>query len=79
MVDLPSSSSLIGVRLVELVTSDAVYGLQTVLFMAVRPPIMRLTVALVLAAPAVAAGHTLIHGTTREAGCHPKSDASSSV
>ncbi|WP_342587991.1 hypothetical protein [Rhizobium multihospitium] len=43
------------------------YGLLIVLFMAVRPPILRLAVALVFAAPAAVAGYVLVHGITREA------------
>lgn len=35
--------------------------------MAVRPPILRLAVALVFAAPAAVAGYALVYGITREA------------
>lgn len=62
-----SGSGLIGAGLVGLVSGAAAYGLLIVLFMVVRPPILRLTVALVFAAPAAVAGFALVHGITREA------------
>ena len=62
-----SGSGLIGAALVELVTGAVAYGLLIALFMAVRPPILRLAMALVLAAPATVAGYALVHGITREA------------
>ncbi|MCH4540433.1 hypothetical protein [Ochrobactrum sp. A-1] len=62
-----SGSGLIGAGLVGLVTGAVAYGLLIVLFMAVRPPILRLAVALVFAAPAVVAGYALVHGITAEA------------
>jgi len=49
------------------VAGAVAYGLLIVLFMAVRPPILRLAVALVFAAPAAVAGYALVHGITREA------------
>jgi len=49
------------------VAGAVTYGLLIVLFMAVRPPILRLAVALVFAAPAAVAGYALVHGITREA------------
>lgn len=45
-----SGSGLIGAGLVGLVAGAAAYGLLIVLFMTVRPPILRLAVALVFAA-----------------------------
>ena len=62
-----SGSGLIDAGLVGLVTCAVAYGLLIVLFMAVRPPILRLAVALVFAAPAAVAGYALVHGITREA------------
>jgi len=62
-----SGSGLIGAGLVGLVAGAVAYGLLIVLFMAVRPPILRLAVALVFAAPAVVAGYALVHGITCEA------------
>lgn len=62
-----SGSGLIGAGLVGLVTGAVAYGLLIVLFMAVRPPILRLAVALVFAAPAAVAGYALVHGITGEA------------
>ncbi|ONH81890.1 hypothetical protein APZ41_017480 [Roseomonas mucosa] len=53
--------------LVGLVTGAVAYGLLIVLFMAARPPILRLAVALVSAAPAAVAGYALVHGITGEA------------
>ncbi len=62
-----SGSGLIGAGLVGLVAGAVTYGLLIVLFMAVRPPILRLAVALVFAAPAAVAGYALVHGITAEA------------
>ncbi|MDQ0507236.1 hypothetical protein [Xanthobacter agilis] len=62
-----SGSGLIGAGLVGLIAGAVAYGLLIVLFMAVRPPILRLAVALVFAAPAAVAGYALIHGLAREA------------
>jgi len=62
-----SGSGMIGAGLVGLVAGAAAYGLLIVLFMAVRPPILRLVVALVFATPAAVAGYALVHGITREA------------
>ena len=62
-----SGSGLIGAGLVGLVAAVAAYGLLVVLFITVRPPILRLAVALVVAAPAAVAGYALVHGITREA------------
>ena len=62
-----SGSGLIDAGLVGLVAGAVAYGLLIVLFMAVRPPILRLAVALVFAAPAAVAGYALVHGITAEA------------
>lgn len=62
-----SGSGLIGAGLVGLVAGAVAYGLLIVMFMAVRPPILRLTVALAFAAPAAVAGYALVHGITRGA------------
>jgi len=62
-----SGSGLIGAGLIGLVAGAAAYGLLIVLFMVVRPPILRLAVALVFAALAAAAGFALIHGIARDA------------
>ncbi|WP_347882168.1 hypothetical protein, partial [Agrobacterium sp. GD03638] len=62
-----SGSGLIGAGLVGLVTGAVAYGLLIVLFMAVRPPILRLAVALAFAVPAAVAGYAMVHGITREA------------
>ena len=47
-----------------MVAGAAAYGLLIVLLLVIRPPILRLAMALVFAAPA---GFALIHGITREA------------
>ena len=62
-----SGSGLIGAGLVGLVTGAVAYGLLIVLFMAARPPILRLAVALAFAVPAAVAGYAMVHGITREA------------
>ncbi|MFC5508108.1 hypothetical protein [Bosea massiliensis] len=62
-----SGSGLIGAGLIGLVADAAAYGLLIVLFMTARPPILRLAVAFVFAAPAAVAGFALVHGITREA------------
>lgn len=62
-----SGSGLIGAGLVGPIAGAAAYGLLVVLFMVVRPPILRLVVALVFAAPAVIAEYALVHGITRDA------------
>lgn len=62
-----SGSGLIGAGLVGLVAGAAAYGLLVTLFIVVRPPILRIAVALVFAAPAAVAGYALVHGITREA------------
>ncbi|MCJ2876617.1 hypothetical protein JUM41_20410 [Rhizobium pusense] len=62
-----SGSGLIGAGLVGLVAGAATYGLLILLFIMVRPPILRLAVALAFAAPAAVAGYALVHGITREA------------
>ncbi len=49
------------------VAGTAAYGLLIVLFMMVRPPIPRRTVAFVFAAPAAIAGYALVHGIMRHA------------
>jgi len=62
-----SGSGMIGAGLVGLVAGAVAYGLLIVLFVAVRPPILRLAVALVFATPAAVAGYALVHGITRDA------------
>ncbi len=62
-----SGSGLIGAGLVGLFAGVFAYGLLIALFVAVRPPILRLAVSLVFAAPPAVAGYALVHGITREA------------
>lgn len=59
-----TGSGLIGAGLV---AAGVAFGLLAFLFAALRPPILRLIVALVFAAPAAVAGYALVHGITREA------------
>lgn len=62
-----SGSGFIGAVLVGLVAAATAYSLLVILFIVVRPPILRLAVALVFAAPAAVAGYALVHGITSEA------------
>ncbi len=59
-------SGLIGAGLVGLAAGAAAFGLLVFLFASLRPPILRLIVALAFAAPAAMAGYMLVHGVTRE-------------
>uniref|UniRef100_B0SV45 Uncharacterized protein n=1 Tax=Caulobacter sp. (strain K31) TaxID=366602 RepID=B0SV45_CAUSK len=61
-----TGSGLIGAGLVGLVAGAVAFGLLVFLFASLRPPILRLVVALVFAAPAAMAGYMLVHGVTRE-------------
>jgi hypothetical protein len=62
-----TGSGLIGAGLVGLVVGAATFGLLALLFATLRPPVLRLTVALVFAAPAAMAGYMLVYGVAREA------------
>lgn len=62
-----TGSSLIGAGLIGLVAGAASFGLLVFLFAAVRPPLLRLIVALIFAAPAAMAGYALVHGVIHEA------------
>lgn len=62
-----TGSGLIGAGLVGLAAGAVAFGLLVFLFASLRPPILRLIVALVFAAPAAMAGYALVHGVTREA------------
>lgn len=59
-----SGSGPIGAGLIGLIAGVSAYGLLLILFMTLRPPILRLAVALVFAAPAAVAGCALVHGVT---------------
>lgn len=61
-----TGSGFIGAGLVGIVTAVAAFGILAFLFDTLRPPILRLIVALVFAAPAAVAGYALIHGVTKE-------------
>ncbi len=62
-----TGSGLIGAGLVGLASGAVAFGLLVFLFASLRPPILRLIVALVFAAPAAMAGYALVHGVTKEA------------
>lgn len=62
-----TGSGLIGAGLVGLAAGTVAFGLLVFLFASLRPPILRLVVALVFAAPAAMAGYALVHGVTKEA------------
>ena len=61
-----TGSGFIGAGLVGVVAGAAAFGVLALLFDSLRPPILRLLVALVFAAPAAVAGYALIHGITKE-------------
>jgi len=61
-----TGSGFIGAGLVGIVSAVAAFGILALLFDTLRPPILRLLVALVFAAPAAFAGYALIHGITKE-------------
>lgn len=62
-----TGSGLIGAGLVGLAAGAVAFGLLVFLFASLRPPILRLIVALVFATPAAIAGYALVHGVTHEA------------
>jgi len=62
-----TGSGLIGAGFVGLLAGAVAFGVLVFLFETLRPPILRLAVALVFAVPAVIAGYALIHGITRDA------------
>ena len=62
-----TGAGLIGAGLVGLFAAGAAFGVLALLFATLRPPILRLVVALVFAAPAAVAGYALVYGLTREA------------
>lgn len=61
-----TGSGLIGAGFVGLVAAGVAFGILALLFDTLRPPILRLIVALVFAAPAAVAGYALVHGVTKE-------------
>lgn len=61
-----TGSGFIGAGLVGFVAAVAAFGILAFLFDTLRPPILRLIVALIFAAPAAVAGYALIHGVTKE-------------
>ncbi len=61
-----TGSGLIGAGLVGFVAGLAVFGVLVFLFAALRPPILRITIALIFAAPAAVAGYELVWGIAHE-------------
>lgn len=61
-----TGSSLIGAGLVGLVAAGVAFGILALLCDTLRPPVLRLLLALIFAAPAAIAGYALVHGVTRE-------------
>lgn len=61
-----TGSGFIGAGLVGLVAAGAAFGILALLFDTLRPPILRLIVALIFAVPAAVAGYALVHGVTKE-------------
>lgn len=61
-----TGSGLIGAGFVGLAAAVAAFGILAFLFDTLRPPILRLIVVLIFAAPAAVAGYALIHGITKE-------------
>lgn len=61
-----TGSGFIGAGLVGIAAAVAAFGILAFLFDTLRPPILRLAVALVFAAPAAVAGYALIQGVTKE-------------
>ena len=61
-----TGSGFIGAGLVGIVAAVAAFGILAFLFDTLRPPILRLIVVLIFAAPAAVAGYALIHGITKE-------------
>lgn len=60
-----TGAGFIGAGLVGLVAAVTAFGILALLLDTLRPPILRLIVALVFAAPAVVAGYALVHGVTK--------------
>jgi len=59
-------SGTIGASFIGVIAATAAFGVFAVLFATLRSPILRFTVALVFAVPAVIAGYALVHGVTFE-------------
>ena len=62
-----TGSGLIGAGLVGLFSAGVAFGVLAGLFETIRSPVIRLSVALVFAAPAAVAGYALVYGITKEA------------
>ncbi|MGO4683496.1 hypothetical protein [Hyphomicrobium sp. 2TAF46] len=62
-----TGSGLIGAGFVGLLAGAVAFGVLVFLFETLRPPVLRLAVALIFAIPAAIAGYALIHGITRDA------------
>lgn len=62
-----TGAGIAGAVLAGLFAAAASFVVLTLLFAALRAPILRLAVAIVFAAPAAVAGYALVHGVTGEA------------
>lgn len=61
-----TGAGLVGAGLVALAAAAASFAILAFLFAAARAPILRLTIALVFAAPAAVAGYAIVHGVAAE-------------
>ncbi|MFI0849011.1 hypothetical protein [Mesorhizobium sp. IMUNJ 23232] len=61
-----TGAGFIGAALVGLAAGAVSFGLLSLLFAATRSPILRITIALIFAAPATVAGYALVHGVAGE-------------
>jgi membrane protein implicated in regulation of membrane protease activity len=61
-----AGSGMIGTGLVGLMAGATAFGVFSVLFVSLLPPILRLAMALVFSVPAAIAGYALVHGMTHE-------------
>lgn len=61
-----TGAGFIGAGLAGLAAGGLSFGLLSVLFAATRAPVLRITIALIFAAPAAVAGYALVHGVAGE-------------
>ena len=61
-----TGAGFIGSGLVGLIAGAVSFGVLSLLFAAIRAPILRITVALIFAAPAAVAGYALVYGVASE-------------
>jgi hypothetical protein len=61
-----AGAGLIGAGLIGLAAGAASFGVLSLMLSAIRAPILRITIALIVAAPAAVAGYVLVHGVAGE-------------